>query len=83
MCIKGLIWPKSESCFSPISSDWFIRRITQVLNSGIYFNGCYGNKNGQQNKLKIEKLPFCTKFKPFGDLVFKNYISAQKIQKNL
>ena len=32
-CIKGLIWPplepKSESCFSPISFDWFIRRITQ------------------------------------------------------
>ena len=33
-CIKGLIWPplepKSESCFSSISSDWFMRRITQV-----------------------------------------------------
>ena len=31
-CIKGLIWPpleiKSESYFSPISSDWFIRRMT-------------------------------------------------------
>ena len=51
-CIKGLISPplelKSESCFSPISFDCFIRRITQVLNYGIYlnFNGCYGNKNG-------------------------------------
>ena len=22
--------PKTESCFSPISSDWFIRRIAQV-----------------------------------------------------
>ena len=34
MCIKGIIWPpvepKSKSCFSPISSDWFIRRIAQV-----------------------------------------------------
>ena len=33
-CIKGLIWPplepKTESCFSSISIDWFIRRITQV-----------------------------------------------------
>ena len=32
-CIKGLIWPplepKYESCFSPFSSDRFIRRITQ------------------------------------------------------
>ena len=33
-CIKGLFWPplepKTESCFSPISSYWFIRRIAQV-----------------------------------------------------
>ena len=33
-CIKGQIWPplepKIESCFSPISSYWFIRRIAQV-----------------------------------------------------
>ena len=33
-CIKGLFWPpiepKSENCFSPISLDWFIRRITEV-----------------------------------------------------
>ena len=32
--IKGLFWPpleqKIESCFSPISSYWFIRRIAQV-----------------------------------------------------
>ena len=42
-CIKGLIWPplepKSESCFSQISSGWFIRRITQMSeNSGICLN---------------------------------------------
>ena len=34
-CIKGLFWPplepKIESCFSPISSYRFIRRIAQVL----------------------------------------------------
>ena len=33
-CIKGLFWPplelKAESCFSPISSYWFIRIIAQV-----------------------------------------------------
>ena len=32
--LKGLIWPplepKTESCFTPISSYWFIRRIAQV-----------------------------------------------------
>ena len=33
-CIKGLFWPplepKTESCLSPISSYWVIRRIAQV-----------------------------------------------------
>ena len=33
-CIKGLFWPplepKTENCFSPISFNWFIRRITEV-----------------------------------------------------
>ena len=28
--------PKSVSYFSPISADYFIRRITQVQNAGIY-----------------------------------------------
>ena len=63
-CIKGLFWPplepKTESCLSPILSNWFIRRIAQALNSGIYFTftSCYGYQNGRQNRLKIEKLPF-------------------------
>ena len=61
--------PKYEKWFSPISSDLFIRRITQVKNSGIYLfcYACYGNKNGPQNRLEIEKSPFWTKFKAFGD----------------
>ena len=33
-CIKGLFWPplepKTENFFSPISFDWFIRRIIEV-----------------------------------------------------
>ena len=29
-------------------------------------------KNGPQNRLKIEKLPFWTKFQAFGDRFFKN-----------
>ena len=63
-CIKGVFWPplepKPESCFSPISSYWFVRRKAQVKKSSIYFTfiGCYGNQNGQQNRLKIEKLSF-------------------------
>ena len=40
-CIKGQIWPpleqKTENFFSPFSPNWFIRRMVQVLNSGIYF----------------------------------------------
>ena len=34
MYIKGLLWPprdpKTESYFSPISADWFTRRITEM-----------------------------------------------------
>ena len=41
-CNKGLIWPplepKTENCFSQISFDWFIRRMTGVSNFGIYLN---------------------------------------------
>ena len=41
-CIKGLIGPpsepKTESCFSQISFDCFIRRMTEMLNFDIYFN---------------------------------------------
>ena len=29
------------------------------------------------DKIKTEKLTFWTKFKAFGDYVFKNYLSAQ------
>ena len=40
--IKRLIWPplrpKTENCFSQISYDLFIRRMTEVLNFGIYLN---------------------------------------------
>ena len=42
MCIKELIWPTlepmTESNLSPISADWFIRRITKVLKSDIYLS---------------------------------------------
>ena len=42
MCIKGLIWPhleqKTENCFSQISFDWFIRRMTEVLIFSTYLN---------------------------------------------
>ena len=31
MCIKGPpLEPKTENCFSQISFDWFIKRITEV-----------------------------------------------------
>ena len=33
---------------------------------------CYGNKNGRQNRLKIEKLSFWAKFKAFSDWFLKN-----------
>ena len=45
-----------------------------MLISSIYlnFNGCYGNKNGGQNRLNIEKSLFWTIFKPFEDQFLKN-----------
>ena len=43
----------------------------------VKFDRCYGNKNGRQNRHKIEKLPFLNKFKAFRDRIFKNLITAQ------
>ena len=42
-----------------------------MYNSGSYFTftGYYGNQNGRQNRLKIEKLPFKA-FEAFGDRFF-------------
>ena len=38
--IKGLFWsplePTTETCFSPLSFDWFHRKISEVLNFGLY-----------------------------------------------
>ena len=78
MCIKELIWPpfepKTENCFSQIYFVWFIRIMTEVQNLWHLFKSycCFGNKNGRQNRHKIEKLPFLTKFKAFRDKIFKN-----------
>ena len=43
----------------------------------IKFYGRHSNKNGRQDRLKIEKLSFWTKFKALGDRFLKNEISAQ------
>ena len=40
-CIMGLFWPplepRTENCFSPISFDWFIRRLTVSKNLRHFF----------------------------------------------
>ena len=73
MCIKGLYWPPLEPKTSPNSFDWFIRMIASVKVWHLFhFYCCYGNKNGWQNRPKIEKLPFWTKCKAFGDRILKN-----------
>ena len=49
---------KNKSCSSEVSSYQFIRAIAKVLKSGIdstFTVAIYGNKNGCQNRLKIEK----------------------------
>ena len=51
--------PKLKNVYSPISFDWFIRRLTEVKFRHLFkFYRCYGNKNGRQKRLKTEKLPF-------------------------
>ena len=37
----------------------------KILAFIFYFYRCYGNKNGRQNRLRIEKLSFSAKFKAF------------------
>ena len=56
-CLKGKIWPllepKTESCFSPISPKGLLKNGPSVkLWHLFYFFRQYGNKNGQQNRLK-------------------------------
>ena len=55
-----------------------------MYNFGIYLSFAVPmvTKNGRQNRLKIEKLSFWTKFKAFRDRYFKNYISARLNAKN-
>ena len=45
-----------------------------MYNSHIYFTltGWYGNQNGRQNRLKIEKLPFRPNFRLLETDFFKN-----------
>ena len=75
-CIKELIWPpldpKAESCFSAVSSNWFIRRMVVKFWHLFKLNGCYGNKNGLHNRPKIEKLTFWAKFEASLDRFFNN-----------
>ena len=49
--------------FHPIGllEEWFKCKFWHLFK----FNGCYRNKNGHQNRHKIEKLPFWAKFKAF------------------
>ena len=64
-------WFATIFCFCSISCDP-ISRISQNLltHSSWHLFKCYrycGNKNGQQYRLKIEKLPFWAKFQAFWD----------------
>ena len=57
-----------------------------MLYSGFYFTFTVAmiTKKGGRIRLKIEKLPFCAKFKAFGDRFFKELgISTSEYQTNL
>ena len=72
-CIKGLFWPplepKTEKCFSPISFDRFIRRITEVKNFGIYLNFTVAMVTKMADKIgfKQRNCHFGPNLKLFGD----------------
>ena len=61
--------PKTESCFSPISFDWFIRRITKVLKSGVYLPFTVAIVTKMTAKMD---LPFWTKIEALRDRFIKN-----------
>ena len=44
-----------ENCFSQISFDWFIRRMTEVLNSGIYLNFTVAMETKMADKIGIKQ----------------------------
>ena len=62
-----VITDTSEYCHDASVKIWHLFKIQR----------CYGNKNGGQSRLKIEKLPFWTKFKALEDQLLKSYITTQ------
>ena len=98
-CIKGLFWhllePKTENCFSPISFDWFIRRITEVQNLGIYLNltiamvtkmaDKIGFKQRTKFKVKIHTFFICIYYKIYsmaGIIPHQMFVTALQLACN-
>ena len=60
MCIKGLFWPPMRLKYKKLFfTNLFVLLVYKNYNQSVkfsnYFNfyHCYGNKNGQQSRLKI------------------------------
>ena len=72
--------PKNGSCITPISSDCFIRSITQMFKCSIYltFTVAIVTENGRRNRLKIGRSSFWTKFQSFDRQI---YIEHKQIPK--
>ena len=72
LAILAPLEANTESCFSPFSSNWFIKRIAHVYNPGIYFTFTVAMVTKMvENRPKIEKLPFCSKFEAFGGIFLR------------
>ena len=76
--------PKNEIRFSSIPSYWFIRTMTQVCKSDISFTFTVAmvTKNRRQNRLKIGKLPFWSKFETFDRAINIEHEQIPKIYFN-
>ena len=55
ICFIFIVQPKTENCFSPISLDWFIRRITEILNYSIYLNFTVAMVTKMANKIGLKQ----------------------------
>ena len=67
-----LLSKKTENCFSPICFDWFIRRITEVLNFWIYLDFTVAMLAKMANKIGFVLKNCHYNLQGFWRSIFKN-----------
>ena len=77
--------PKTESYLSPISPNWFIRRMVQMYNSGIYFtfSVAMATKMADEIGLKYRNCHFEPNLRVFQTDFLRIRYQQKRIPKNL